>query len=69
MLKAVALAHSGRLAAAQALIDRSGDAGHLLYHLRHHSEHPMERSVEALVDAGVVISVVAPVPPAPRTRP
>jgi serine/threonine protein kinase len=64
-LKAVALAHTGRLAAAQALIDRSGNAGHLLYHLRHHSGHPMERSVEALVDAGVLISVATPtaVPP------
>jgi tRNA A-37 threonylcarbamoyl transferase component Bud32 len=60
VLKAVALAHTDRLAAAQALIDRSGNAGHLLYHLRHHSEHPMERSVEALVDAGVQISVAAP---------
>ncbi len=60
VLKAVALAHDGRLAAAQALIDRSGNAGHLLYHLRHHSGHPMERSVEALVDAGVRISVDAP---------
>ena len=60
VLKAVALAHTNRLAAAQALIDRSGDAGQLLYHLRHHSEHPMGRSVEALVDAGVQISNAAP---------
>jgi tRNA A-37 threonylcarbamoyl transferase component Bud32 len=63
VLKAVALARSGRLAAAQALIDGCGEAGHLQYHLRHRSEHPMERSVEALVAAGVTI------PDAPAAKP
>jgi serine/threonine protein kinase len=69
VLKAVALARTKRLAAAQALIDKSGGARQLLYHLRHHSEHPMGRSVEALVEAGVDINDAAPGHVRSATRP
>jgi serine/threonine protein kinase len=60
VLKAVALARTGKLAAAQRLIDGCQAAGHLQYHLQHRNGHPMERSVAALAAAGVRIPDAPP---------
>lgn len=54
VLRAAALAHSGKKVEAQAIVDRL-DAGHLRYHLGHAVGHPMERSVRALIAAGLSI--------------
>ncbi len=58
-LRAVALARSGDLLAAQILMDRI-PAGHLRYHLATRVGHPMEATVDALVAAGLVIPVAEP---------
>ncbi len=52
VLHAVALTRQGRVAEAQALIDRL-DPAPLSAHRRNHVGHPMERSVQALLAAGV----------------
>jgi len=59
VLKAVALARSGRKAEAQAMVAKL-DAGHLQYHLVHRVGHPMERGVDALVAAGITIPKADP---------
>ncbi|MFM2091357.1 MAG: Serine/threonine-protein kinase PrkC, partial [Planctomycetota bacterium] len=58
-LQAVARARAGRIAAAQAALDRI-PAAHLRYHLEHPVGHPMERSVRAAVAAGLRIPDAAP---------
>ncbi len=59
VLKAVALARSGKTKEAQAIV-ASLDAGHLQYHLAHRVGHPMERGVDALVAAGITIPKADP---------
>lgn len=55
-LLAVALARSGKLAEAQAMIDRLHEAPHFLHHLEHRVGHPMERTADALRAAGVIFN-------------
>ena len=59
VLKAVALARSGKVKDANAIIAEL-DAGHLRYHLAHRVGHPMEKGVDALVAAGVTIPKADP---------
>jgi hypothetical protein len=59
VLKAVALARSGKVTEADAII-AGLDAGHLRYHLAHRVGHPMEKGVDALVAAGVTIPKADP---------
>ncbi len=59
VLKAVALARTGKLVEAQTIVSAI-DASHLQYHLQHRVGHPMERGVDALVAAGVVIPKADP---------
>lgn len=59
VLKAVALARSGKAKEADAII-ADLDAGHLRYHLAHRVGHPMEKGVDALVAAGVTIPKADP---------
>lgn len=59
VLRAVALARSGKAKEAQAIVAEL-DAGHLQYHLAHRVGHPMERGVDALVAAGVTIPKADP---------
>lgn len=59
VLKAVALARSGKSAEAQTIVDAI-DASHLQYHLQHRVGHPMERGVDALVAAGLTIPKADP---------
>ena len=59
VLKAVALARTGKIVEAQVIVSAI-DAGHLQYHLQHRVGHPMERGVDALVAAGVVIPKADP---------
>ncbi len=55
VLEAVGLARSGRLPAAQELIDGANAHPHFRYHLERPAGHPMDLSVHALVEAGVEI--------------
>jgi eukaryotic-like serine/threonine-protein kinase len=59
VLKAVALARSGKTKDALAIV-ADLDAGHLQYHLAHRVGHPMERGVAALVAAGITIPKADP---------
>jgi len=59
VLKAVALARTGKATEAQAMVAEL-DAGHLQYHLAHRVGHPMERGVDALVAAGITIPKADP---------
>ncbi len=57
VLSAVGLAHNGRLAQAQALIDDCGRAEVIRYHLQNPG-HPMHRGTQALLAAGITVADV-----------
>ncbi len=61
-LHAVAIARSGHLDEAQALIDGLKQTPHFLHHLQHRTGHPMERTVDALGAAGIRFTVADPLP-------
>ena len=57
VLSAVGLAHNGRLAQAQALIDDCGRAEVIRYYLQNDG-HPMHRAAQALLAAGITVAEV-----------
>jgi len=60
VLKAVALANTGKKKEAQALIDRTRNVRLLQYHLHHYARHPLRRAVEKLKESSITIPTSGP---------